>query len=160
MWINNVYWKMRYVSPDSDQLKRTDGSYTIGVCDNNKKTIYVCDSLLPTLEEKVIVHEITHAFCFEYGISIDLDTEEFLCDFVATYGRDIFVVADVAMMVAELGEKQSEFFDKLRGILTEEEIKAIAVVSAYFGIEANQEKKRALVKAMAEEFYTEVNQEE
>ena len=66
---------------------------------------------------------------------------------------------EFAMEVVDLGKRQGEFFDKLRGILTEEEIKAIAVVSAYFGIEANQEKKRALVKEMAEEFYTEVNQE-
>lgn len=66
---------------------------------------------------------------------------------------------EFAMEVVNLGKRQGEFFDKLREVLTEEEINAIAIVSSYFAIESDQEKKKALVKAMAEEFYAEVNQE-
>ena len=43
---------------------------------------------------KVLTHEICHAFCFSYGILLDMDTEEIIADFLATYGRDVIELAD------------------------------------------------------------------
>jgi hypothetical protein len=43
--INGEEWRIVIVSPRHPLLLRTDGSYTIGVCDNNTKTIYISAGL-------------------------------------------------------------------------------------------------------------------
>ena len=43
---------------------------------------------------KVITHEVCHASMFSYGIFVDIETEELICDFIASNGREIFEIAD------------------------------------------------------------------
>ena len=42
----------------------------------------------------VITHEVCHASMFSYGIFVDIETEELICDFIASNGREIFEIAD------------------------------------------------------------------
>lgn len=73
---------------------RPDGSWTIGACDNNTKSIYICEELNPTMARKVLCHEITHAAMFSYCVFLDSYTEELLADLIATYGTEIITITD------------------------------------------------------------------
>lgn len=91
--INGVEWDVKFAPKDDDVFKRSDGSYTIGCTDYNDKTIYLCDELYGCKLRKVLIHEVTHAFVLSYDIYMDIYSEERLCDFLATYARDILHVS-------------------------------------------------------------------
>lgn len=92
--IHSTLWKVCFVSAKDNMLMRSDGSISVGVTDNRTKTIYISDVLQGRFLEKVVTHELVHAFSFSYGIYIPVDIEEQIADFLATYGREVFNVAD------------------------------------------------------------------
>ena len=92
--INNIDWKIKFTYASSGDLRRYDGTYTIGMTDNKKKTIFLYNGLDDALLYKVLCHELVHAFCFSYGIKMDVEDEERLAQFVAIYGRDILGMTD------------------------------------------------------------------
>ena len=49
---------------------------------------------------KVLLHEVCHATMFSYGIHIPIEQEEFICDFVATYGDGVFDIVDNVLFAA------------------------------------------------------------
>lgn len=83
-----------------DYLCRSDGSFTVGVTDNTTHCICLSNRLVGGFKRKVLIHELCHAVCMSYNIHIPLEQEEFLCDFVATYGDEVFDMVD--MMVGEI----------------------------------------------------------
>lgn len=87
--INGAEWRVLLVSPFHPQLQRSDGSWSIGACDDMLKAIYVCEDLNLTMMKKVLCHEITHAAMFSYNIEMNLAQEELFADLVATYGQEI-----------------------------------------------------------------------
>lgn len=84
--INGEEWRILAVSPDDLRLRRTDGGYTIGVCDDNLKCIFVATGLSMVLLKKVLCHEIVHAAMFSYNVDLTLEQEELVADLIATYG--------------------------------------------------------------------------
>ena len=92
--INYKVWHIRFENGTSTELMRSDGTFALGVCDDDLCTIFLCDNLPDHLNESVLCHELCHAFCFSYGLDLDIATEEIVADFLATYGRDVFDVAD------------------------------------------------------------------
>lgn len=92
--INGSKWRLRLVRPTNKYLQRSDGSWTIGMTDGRTKTIYVADNLSDYMEDRVILHELTHAHSIEYGYSIPIDIEEMICDFMSLHGRSIVYLAD------------------------------------------------------------------
>ena len=92
--INGIKWDVEIIDNNSPLLFRSDGSQTIGVTDCNTKTVYIAAALRGKLLEKVLTHEICHCAVYSYGIYLTLDQEEKLCDFVATYGKEIFTIVD------------------------------------------------------------------
>lgn len=92
--VNGIEWAIVFVKPSSSDLKRDDGSITLGVCDNNVKCIFISNALRGLLYERVLIHELTHAWIFSHGIYLSLEQEEFVCEFVSHYGRDIVGIAD------------------------------------------------------------------
>lgn len=93
-FVNENRWNLVFVRPSDENLQRSDGTYTLGVTDNTVKTVFVSDAIDGDLLTKVITHEVTHIFCFEYDLHFDINTEEILADFVATYGREVIETAD------------------------------------------------------------------
>ena len=87
--INRLFWKIEFKSPKDEVFIRSDGSYTIGCTDYKDKIIYLSNDLYGKLLHKVLIHEISHAFVMSYGIYMDIYSEEVLCDFLATYAKDI-----------------------------------------------------------------------
>ena len=92
--INGEVWAIHFVSPNHPALYRSDGSLTIGACDDDTKVIYVNDMLNEQLMRKVICHEITHAAMFSYNILLTADQEELLADLIATYGDEIISITN------------------------------------------------------------------
>ena len=87
--INGEEWRIALVSPLDPVLRRSNGSYTIGVCDDREKLIYIADDLPYVLLKNVLSHEIAHAAMFSYNIYMDIEQEELVVDLIATYGEEI-----------------------------------------------------------------------
>ena len=75
-------------------LFRSDGSLSIGSCDNITRKIYISDALSSTLTKRVLCHEIVHAAMFSYDVWLKYDEEELLADLVATYGQEIIDITN------------------------------------------------------------------
>lgn len=95
--INGIHWNILFVDPLSDYLKRSDGSKTVGMTDGNTYTVYLSNMLRGKFLEKVICHELCHCFCFSYNITIDIETEEFMADWISLYGKDLVYLLDSIM---------------------------------------------------------------
>lgn len=93
--MNNRTWFIEVAEADSDKLRRSDGSVTVGMCDGDRNTIYISELLHGEFLQKVLRHEITHAAMFSYGIELDIETEEIFCDLLATYAPEIIETADL-----------------------------------------------------------------
>lgn len=92
--INGTMWQVQYKNSNSGELKRSDGTISLGVTDNNAKTIYINNRLSDAMFEKVLCHELVHVFSFEYNYDIDIQTEEIIADFMSLFGRDIIYLLD------------------------------------------------------------------
>lgn len=92
--INNKTWEIVKISRQNPMLMRSDGSRTVGMTDRDTKTIYLADDLRGKFLDRVLCHELCHAFCLSYNVYMDIDTEEIVADFLATYGREVFEIAD------------------------------------------------------------------
>lgn len=84
--INNIYWKLAFVSPDYPLLRRVSGDFSIGACDNLTRTIYINETLKGKLLKKVLCHEIVHAAMFSYNVDLTIEQEELIADLISTYG--------------------------------------------------------------------------
>lgn len=92
--INNKTWEIVKISRQNPMLMRSDGSRTVGMTDRDTKRIYLADDLRGKFLDRVLCHELCHAFCLSYNVYMDIDTEEIVADFLATYGREVFKIAD------------------------------------------------------------------
>lgn len=86
---NGEDWRILFVSSNHPALFRSDGSLTIGACDDNTKSIYIYEGLPQRMIKKVLCHEIAHAAMFSYNVDLSIDQEELLADLIATYGQEI-----------------------------------------------------------------------
>lgn len=92
--INNKTWEIVKISRQNPMLMRSDGSRTVGMTDRDTKRIYLADDLRGKFLDRVLCHELCHAFCLSYNVYMDIDTEEIVADFLAIYGREVFEIAD------------------------------------------------------------------
>ena len=100
--INGEEWKILAVEPHDPHLLRSDGGYTVGVCDDTLRTIFVATGLSLVFLKKVLCHEIVHAAMFSYNVELSLEQEELLADLIATYGQEII-------------ETTNKMFKKIKG---------------------------------------------
>lgn len=94
-YINDELWHVQYENPSSELLRRSDGVYTLGVTDRMANTIYLSNCLSDTMFDRVLSHELTHAVCMTYGISLPIETEERLCNFISDHAREIISLTDL-----------------------------------------------------------------
>lgn len=92
--INGELWHIEIVNAFHYMLRRPDGEFAIGACDDYTKTIYLSEELYGSLFQEVLCHEITHAAMFSYNIELDYETEEILADIVAKFGHEIITITD------------------------------------------------------------------
>ena len=102
--INGIDWAIVKTSPNHHKLSRSDGTQTIGSCDNITKTIYLNENLTGAMLKKVLCHEITHAAMFSYNVTLTIEQEELLADLIATYGSEIiFITNKIFNKIKKLG---------------------------------------------------------
>ena len=87
--INGEHWRVVLCSVHHPMLIRSDGSLSIGACDDASKTIYLNQNLKGDLLKKVLCHELTHAAMFSYNVELTLEQEEMLAELITTYGEEI-----------------------------------------------------------------------
>lgn len=92
--INGVTWKLSIVPENFPLLRRSNGDFAIGACDNLMRTIYINENLRDDLLKKVLCHEITHAAMFSYNVDLTLDQEELVADLISTYGDEIILITN------------------------------------------------------------------
>lgn len=92
--VNNQEWNLLFVNPSSDNLRRSDGSITIGVTDNNTKTVYINNRLNDYMTDKCLAHELCHVYAFEFNYNMPLDVEEIVADFFSLFGRSMVYLLD------------------------------------------------------------------
>lgn len=97
--MNGIEWNVYKVPAYSDMLRRSDNSYTVGMCDNSAQTIYIADNLQGKFQRKVLLHEVAHSAMFSYGIEMSVEQEEMFCDLMATYGDEIIGIVDSVFRV-------------------------------------------------------------
>lgn len=92
--INGVDWDIKRVSFNHPKVRRPNGEYTLGSCDEDTLTIYISEAVPYEKLKKVLCHELTHAAMFSYGVYMTIDQEELIADLIATYGEEIIDVTN------------------------------------------------------------------
>lgn len=87
--LNGVGWRVLLVPSGHPDLMRQNGTFTLGCCDNDQKTIFIDENLNLVYLKKVLCHELVHACMFSYGVELEEAQEELLADLIATYGDEI-----------------------------------------------------------------------
>lgn len=104
--INGEDWRILIVSSNHPSLIRLDGSFTLGCCDDNVKTIYIVEGLTDTYFKKVLSHELVHACMYSYNILLDSYQEEVLADLISTYGQEVvFITNSMFKRISECRNK-------------------------------------------------------
>ena len=92
--INKEQWKVVLCSTHHPMLIRSDGSLSVGACDDPSKTIYLSENLRGGFLKKVLCHELTHAAMFSYNVELTLEQEELLAEILCTYGEEIIDITN------------------------------------------------------------------
>ena len=66
--INGILWNILFVNPYDKNLITDTGIYTLGMTDNNIKTIFISNVVEGDLLLDVLTHELCHAYIFSYNI--------------------------------------------------------------------------------------------
>ena len=101
--INGVKWNIEFVPVASTFLTRSDGSQSVGVTDANTSTVYLSNRLKGAFLRRVTAHELCHCFCFSHNISMPIEQEEYLADWISLYGTDLIYLLDELMANMQIG---------------------------------------------------------
>lgn len=93
--INGEQWFVKLCSAHHPMLIRSDGSLSVGACDDASKTIYLNGNLRGDFLKKVLCHELTHAAMFSYNVELTIEQEEVLAELIATYGEEIIDITNI-----------------------------------------------------------------
>jgi hypothetical protein len=92
--INHEVWIVKFMQPYDEIFRMDNGEFTIGVCDDNTKTIYISNLLKGEKLKQVLCHEIVHAAMFSYNVELEYEQEELLANLIAIYGKEIVQITD------------------------------------------------------------------
>lgn len=95
--VNGNTWALQFVKASSENLRRSDGSYTFGVTDNGVKTVFIMQNMSDYMTDKVICHEMCHVHAIEYDYYMPIEIEEIVADFMSRYGRKVIYLTDEIM---------------------------------------------------------------
>ena len=92
--INHEIWVVKFMQPYDEVFRMDNGEFTIGVCDDNTKTIYISNLLKGKKLKQVLCHEIVHAAMFSYNVELDYEQEELIANLISIYGKEIVQITD------------------------------------------------------------------
>lgn len=103
--IKNVSWKIEFVHSDDTRLSHDDEN--LGKTHVTDKVIFIDNNLKTVDLSNTIIHELTHAFVWEYGFQqVDFNLEV-VCDFIGNYLLDIHKIYMKIMSELEKEKKLS-----------------------------------------------------
>lgn len=101
--LNGKYWEIVFVAPTSPLLIDRTGNRRVATTDPYTSKIYLSSALKGDFLNRVLVHELGHATMMSFDLLDDIhsvvdpehwiEAEEWVCNFIADYGRKIFNVA-------------------------------------------------------------------
>lgn len=101
--MNGILWKVRFVDPSSPYLIDRTKTHRLATTDPKARSIYLSSSLKGDMLTRVLLHELAHCTMFSFGLLQDIhratppsrwiEAEEWVCNFIADYGRQIFQTA-------------------------------------------------------------------
>lgn len=104
--MNNRYWRIIFVEPDSPYLVDRTGSSCLATTDPSTNHVYISSTMqhTPDMLRTVILHELGHVVMVSYDMlghirrmirpEYWVEVEEWICNFVADYGYEIFQTAN------------------------------------------------------------------
>jgi hypothetical protein len=92
--VNDQEWNLQFVNPSSKDLMRSNATITLGMTDNNTRTVYINNRLSDYMTNKVLAHELCHVFAFSFDYSMPIEVEETVADFFSLFGRDMINLLD------------------------------------------------------------------
>lgn len=99
--IHGIDWEVNILSKDDDEA--IVGG--VGECNYCTYTIYIVDGLTKTQFRSVLIHEVTHAFRWTYGLVSEreritiptAEIEEIIANSIETFAEDILVCVQEIM---------------------------------------------------------------
>lgn len=105
--MNGYLWRVERVPYSSPMLIEKTGSRVVATTDPIRRTVYLLDTLDGDFLNTVLLHELGHVAMFSYGLLGDIhravpqhlwiDAEEWVCNFIADYGLQIFQIASTVL---------------------------------------------------------------
>lgn len=102
--MNGYLWHIKYVRPSSGVLIDRTGIKRVATTDPNTRCVYLSNELSGDFLRRVLTHELVHCAMWSFGLTSDvvnyistadqLGMEEWICNFVADYGRQIIKLVD------------------------------------------------------------------
>lgn len=106
-FVNGYLWRIERVPYTSPMLIEKTGTRTVATTDPITRTVYLLDTLDGSFFTTVLLHELGHVVMFSYGLLDDIhravprhlwiDAEEWVCNFIADYGLQIFQIASTVL---------------------------------------------------------------
>lgn len=97
-------WQLRVVNPSSNVLIDRTGSLCLATTDPHTMTVYISNELSGDMLARVLIHEMAHCAMWSHGMLDEIhrmveprywvNVEEWVCNFVADYGYEIFKSAE------------------------------------------------------------------
>lgn len=101
--MNGIHWKIFYVDPYSPLLIDRTDERRVATTDPNTKCVYLSSELYGDFLIRVLIHELGHCAIFSFDLLDDIhrmvhpdywiEAEEWVCNFIADYGRTIFDIS-------------------------------------------------------------------
>lgn len=101
--MNGYLWRVKFVPMDSNLLVDRTNELRVATTDQRTHSVYISEELDGEFLTTVLLHELGHCVIFSYDLLDDIhsavhpaywmDAEEWICNFIADYGRQVFNVA-------------------------------------------------------------------
>ena len=101
--MNGYLWHIKCVSPNDPALVDRTNKMCLATTDPVERCVYLSNRLRGTLFARVLIHELGHCAMVSFDLLDEIhqmvkpeywvDAEEFICNFIADYGLQIFDVA-------------------------------------------------------------------
>lgn len=101
--VNGILWHVKFVDPTSLELVDRTGKQRVATTDPNTFCIYLSNNLRGDFLNTVFIHELGHCVIVSYNLLYEIhkmvkqefwiEAEEWICNFIADYGMQIFKIA-------------------------------------------------------------------
>lgn len=112
--INGQLWRIRYVNPFDPCLIDRTGERRVATTDPVTRCVYLSKELNGDFLRTVLTHELGHVTMMSYGLlpaihsfvkpECWIEAEEWVCNFIADYGNEVF---EIANHILNLSEKET-----------------------------------------------------